>query len=641
MDSPKGHTLFKKKEGILSFTSDRKAITWTPASGGPATVSLPVTSITNLQQTPDSSPKVMLKIFEKTEGATDPVTYLFHFNTPDAKAEAQAVKDLLSRLLADLRNGDANVSKLATPTATPAANGEATGGSALLASSSGSSSQPAPPTWFDDNQLKTNIELHQSLMRKDRSLHQTYMSAMETKPESMTGAAFNAQFWSTRINLLRAHAIEISQKKGAYNVLSTVKPRTVDGELKLNISVEQVQMIFSQHPLIKRIYNENVPRLSEAEFWSRFFLSKLAKKLKGERVTDNDPADAIFDKYDVDSNLQDAQSKITALQVPHIIDIEGNEENQGGFKGGNAKDVEMRPRSNIPIVRTLNSLSEKIMANVPPSDTTAYDADGLYNASKELTLRDLRGDEEERRIMLNIRERNNFFSSKDSPASKDRGVLASQRPEDVLAKMQSFSTMRSDKAGDIGLQIDIDFDIDSDSDAESKSGANTTRDAIKEAERDVMNGIHQQRSQKYGRALDDTSPMGLPPPIFEKCVLTHATTIEFLHQFWDGFLSGDPDRATEVQYLAESLARSMMRIQAVADEAEAERENIIQKRKQEIRSHFERTGKKIRWKPDMVGGGRDAVGKLMQPTMDALRRAQDLYSKALSEENVQVSTEGV
>lgn len=594
----------------------------------------------DLQQTPDSSPKVMLKIFEKTESAADPVTYLFHFNTPDAKAEAQAVKDLLSRLLADLRNGEANVFKLATPTATPAANGETTGGSTLLASSSGVNTQPTAPTWFDDNQLRTNIELHQSLMRKDRSLHQTYMSAMETKPESMTGAAFNAQFWSTRINLLRAHAIEISQKKGAYNVLSTVKPRTVDGELKLNISVEQVQMIFSQHPLIKRIYNENVPRLSEAEFWSRFFLSRLAKKLKGERVTDNDPADAIFDKYDVDSNLQDAQSKITALTVPHIIDIEGNEENQGGFKGGNAKDVEMRPRSNIPIVRTLNSLSEKIMANVPPSDITAYDADGLYNASKELTLRDLRGDEEERRIMLNIKERNNFFTSKDSPASRDRGMLASQRPEDVLAKMQNFNTTRPDKTGDIGLQIDIDFDIDSDSDNESKTGANTTRDAIKEAEKDVMNGIHQQRSQKYGRASDDTSPMGLPPQIFEKCVLTHATTIEFLHQFWDGFLSGDPDRATEVQYLAESLARSMMRIQAVADEAEVERESIIQKRKQEIRSHFERTGKKIRWRPDMVGGGRDAVVKMMQPTMDALRRAQDFYSRALGEENVQISTEG-
>ncbi|KAK0759872.1 hypothetical protein N5P37_008064 [Trichoderma harzianum] len=639
MASPTGHTLFKKKEGILSFTTDHKAITWTPISGGPATVSLPVTNITNLQQTPDSSPKVMLKIFEKSENASDPITYLFHFNTPEAKAEAQSVKDLLSRLLADLRNGDANVSKLVTATSTPVANGEGTGSSATLVSSGGANAQAVPPKWFDDSQLKMNIELQQSLMKKDRSLHETYVSAMSTKPDSMTTAAFNSQFWSMRINLLRAHAIETNQKKGAYNVLSTVKPRTVDGELKLNISVEQVQMIFAQHPLLKRIYNENVPRLTEAEFWSRFFLSKLAKKLKGERVTDNDPADAIFDKYNLDGNMQDAHSKVTTQPVPHIIDIEGNEENQGGFKGGNAKDVEMRPRANIPIVRTLNSLSEKIMANVPPSDNTAYDAQGLYNTSRELTLRDLKGDGEEQRIMLSIKERNNFFSSKDSPAQRGGDVLGSQRPEDVLAKMRNLHTAGPDKIGDTGLEINIDLDIDSDSDNESKSGLNATRDAIKEAEKDVMAGIQQQRSQKYGRASDDTSPMGIPTTISDKCALTHATTIEFLHQFWDGFLSGDPDRAIEVQYLAESLARSMARIQAVADEAEVERESAIQKRKQEIRSHFERTGKKIRWKPDMVGGGRDVVGKIMQPTLDALRRAQDTYSRALGEEGVQISTE--
>ncbi|RFU80858.1 rna polymerase ii transcription factor b subunit 1 [Trichoderma arundinaceum] len=642
MASPTGHTLFKKKEGILSFTSDYRAITWTPASGGPATVSLPVTNITSNPQWHffRFSPKVMLKIFEKSETASEPITYLFHFNAQEAKAEAQAVKDLLSRLLADLRSSDTNVTKLVTTTATPVPNGEGPGGiTAALASSSGGNTQPIPPKWFDDSQLKTNIELQQSLMKKDKSLHQTYMNAISTKPDSMTSAAFNSQFWSMRINLLRAHAIEINQKKGAYNVLSTVKPRTVDGELKLNISVEQVQMIFAQHPLIKRIYNENVPRLSEAEFWSRFFLSKLAKKLKGERVTDNEPADAIFDKYNLDSNTEDVHAKTTTQSVPHIIDIEGNEENQGGFKGGNAKDVEMRPRANIPIVKTLNSLSEKIMANVPPSDNTSYDSRGLYDASRELILRDLRGDGEEQRIMLNIKERNNFFSSKDSPSQKKSGLLGNQRPSEVLLKMQHLHTVGQNKAKDTGLQINIDLDIDSDSDKESKPGANIARDAIKDAEKDVMTGVHQQRSQKYGRASDDTSPMGIPSPISDKCALTHATTIEFLHQFWDGFLSGDSDRAMEVQYLAESLARSMARIQAVADEAEVERENIIQKRKQEIRSHFERTGKKIRWKPDMVGGGRDVVSKIMQPTLDALRRAQETYSKALGEEGIQISTE--
>jgi transcription initiation factor TFIIH subunit 1 len=52
----------------------------------------------------------MLKIFEKV-GDAEPATYLFHFNTAEAKEEAKAVKDLLSSLLASSRGGDAAVPK--------------------------------------------------------------------------------------------------------------------------------------------------------------------------------------------------------------------------------------------------------------------------------------------------------------------------------------------------------------------------------------------------------------------------------------------------------------------------------------------------------------------------------------------------
>lgn len=587
----------------------------------------------------------MLKIFEKPENGGDAVTYLFHFNTSEAKAEAQAMKDLLSRLLADLRSNDASVPK---PTAgTPsgvgqsATNSNGNAVSASMAFSSAANPQPSASRWFDDNQLKMDIELQQSLMKKNQNLHETYMEAMSTKPDSISGAAFNSHFWSTRINLLRAHAIEINQKRGAYNVLSTVKPRTVDGELKLNISVEQVQMIFAQHPLVKRVYNENVPKLSEAEFWSRFFLSKLSKKLRGERVTESDAPDLIFDKYDASENTQGVQSKIMAQSVPHIIDIEANEENQGGFKGGNAKDVEMRPRANIPIVRTLNSLSEKIMANVAPSDSHGEDSQGAYDTYHELALRDLRGDEKEHRIMLNVKEQSKFFSKRESAPSTNTKIFARQNPAEVLLKLQgSLQNFEGDGKRGTGIQIGVDMDMDSDSDDEdSKRPRSGTRAAIKAAEREVTDGVMQQRSQKYGHSSDATTPMGLPQLLADKCALTNATTIEFLHQFWNSFLSGDPDRATELQYLAESLARSTERITAVSEEAEKERADIIHKRRQEIRSHYERTGKKIRWKSEMVGGGRDAVMKIMQPTLDALQRAQADYSRALAAEDIQISTE--
>ncbi|KAG6004833.1 hypothetical protein E4U21_000671 [Claviceps maximensis] len=647
MATPAGRTLFKKKDGILTLTSDLQTVTWTPNSGGPPTVSLPVSNITNLQQTPETAAKVMLKVFEKSGNGNEPATYLFHFNTSNAKEEAKALKDVLSKILADLRSTDTSLPRphaaSATPTAGVASAPAGSGGvSASMAFASAVNSQSgSTERWFDDVQLKNDIELQQSLMKKDKSLHQTYVEAISTKPESISGPAFNTQFWSTRTNLLRAHAIEINQKKGPYNVLSTVKPRTVDGELKLNISVEQVQMMFVQHPLIKRIYNENVPKLSEAEFWSRFFLSRLSKKLRGERITENDTQDLLFDKYDASENTQSIQSKIMAQSVPHMIDLKANEENQGGFRSGNAKDVEMRPRANIPIVKTLNSLSEKIMANVSPSDKHDKDADA--DGFSELALRDLRGDAADRRIALNVKEQNTFFSKQEKAPSTNARIFATQQPAAVLSKVgDTLARFAQDSAQGVSLQAAIAFADDSDSDEEGgdKPVQVGSRGAIKAAEQEVMKGVLQQRAGKYGHSGDATTPMGLPPSITDKCALTHATSIEFLHQFWTAFLSGDADRASELQYLAESLLKSGTRISAVADEADVERENIIRKRKQEIREHFERTGKKIRWKSDMVGGGRDAVIKLLQPVRDALQRGQDDYARALAAEGVQVSTEG-
>jgi transcription initiation factor TFIIH subunit 1 len=587
----------------------------------------------------------MLKIFEKV-GDAEPATYLFHFNTAEAKEEAKTFKDLLSTLLASTRVGDTAVTKPSgasggSSTPNPGA-GAAGSSSASMAFASAVNSQHASSSrWFDDAQLKNDIELQQSLMRKDTSLHQTFVEAMQTKPDSLSGAAFNSQFWSTRTNILRAHAIEINQKKGAYNVLSTVKPKTVDGELKLNISVEQVQMIFAQHPLIKRVYNENVPKLSEAEFWSRFFLSRLSKKLRGERVVDNDPTDPLFDKYDPNENTVAFQSKIMAQQVPHIIDIEANEENQGGFRSGNAKDVEMRPRANIPIVKTLNSLSEKIMANVAPSDVNTDDPDGGYNAYTQLALRDLKGDAKEHRIMLNVKEQNKFFSKHDSAPSKQAAVFEKQAPGDVLFDiLGDLETLESDGASGINIQAAMGFDEQSDSDDDTPKRPHVgSRSALLAADKDIMKGVRQQRAQKYGHDDDATEPMGLPAEIARKCSLTHATTIEFLHQFWNAFLSGDPDRAGELQYLAESLGRSLARINVVAEEAEREREEIIRNRKKEIREYFERTGKKIRWRSDNVGGGKAAVMALMQLIMNALEKAQADYSRALAVEGIQISTE--
>ncbi|KAK4100982.1 hypothetical protein N658DRAFT_426257 [Parathielavia hyrcaniae] len=649
MALPRGRTTYKKKDGILTLTDDQNALIWTPMPAtGPPTVSLALENIMNLQQTPDGAPKVILRVIEKPkptagEGAA-PSQFLFQFTSPsDARAEAVAIRDLLSQLLAAARENDPSVPKPAAA-GLNGAGANANGARASAAMSFASTvNAKAPPKWFDDSTLKADAELQQSLMKKSRELAQTYSDTLALKPASISQAAFNAQFWSTRIGLLRAHAIELNQKKGAYNVLSTIKPRTEDGQFKLSITSEQISMILQQHPLVRRIYNENVPKLSESEFWSRFFLSKLSKALRGERFTENDNADVIFDRYLNADNSFGFASKIgVAQKVPHIIDLEANEENQGGFKSGNRKDVEMRPRANIPIIKTLNSLSEKIMANVAPTDLDPSGPDGLVDDTRvldELTLRDLRGDAEASRIMLNVKEQSKFFSSQNGQ-SEEAKIYEKQVPSEVLFEVQAdLETLDDDGSGGIdlrkGVGVDDDSDSEGDGDGESRKEPHVgSRGARKQAQNQILDGMRKKRSETHGvftlgTAEQDASPMSIPPDIAQRCVLTNATSSEFLRQFWSAFTSGDPARTQELAYYAESLRRSAERIDALAAEAERVRQQVIERRKREIKEHYERTRKKLRWQPPK--GGKDSVLALFEATLTGLNSALDMYVSALGE----------
>ncbi|KAK0705145.1 hypothetical protein B0H67DRAFT_498094 [Lasiosphaeris hirsuta] len=639
METPQGKAAYKKKDGIITLTEDQTSLIWTPLPGsGPPVVSLLVDSINNLQQTPDTSAKVMLKVIEKPrEEGTAPAAFLFHFTSPtEARPEANALKALLSKLITEKRGIDPP--KLADVDAP--ANG--TAASAAMSFANAINAKPMAVRWFDDNMLKGDIALQESLLEKDKDLKQTYIDALATKPESLSDMSFNTHFWATRINLLRSHAIQLNQKKGSYNVLSTIKPRVENDELKLNLNVEQVQLIFQQHPLVKRIYNENVPKLSEGQFWSQFFLSRLYKKLRGERVADHDDTNPIFDKYNETDPALGIPRSFALPQIPHIIDIEANEENQGGFKSGNRKDVEMRPRANIPIVKTLNSLSEKIMQNVAPTDQELSSAAANEGADldasnfEELTLHDLRGDAAQNRIILNVKERSKFFSNQSSAESTEETlVYERQVPSEVLFEIQAdLETLDDDGYGGIDLHKSIGVDDDSDSDVGGvhKQIHVGSRGARRGAQDQILDSMAKKRTGGQHLKSDDddasimSSPMGIPPDVAQRCYLTNATTAEFLKQFWGAFLSGDPARTQELAYHAESLQRSIARIDALAAEAEKLHDDLANRRKREIRDHYKKTGKKTKWIP--IGGGKEAVLALFEATLTSLHTAQSLYRAA-------------
>lgn len=595
----------------------------------------------DLQQTPDTNPKVMLKIFGKppTPDADAP-TYLFHFNAPDsARAEANAVKDILSRLLADTRAHDPSVPKPAADS--PAATND-------TPKPLPSSRPAADARLFDDQYLVMDIELQSSLLQKDGELHQTFRDAIANKPDTISNTAFNKQFWSTRTNLLRAYAIEVNQQRGAYNVLPTMKTKaTQDAEtgqesFQLAIDKNQVLQIFNQHPVVKRAYNENVPKpLQEVEFWSRFFLSRLCKQLKGERVADTDRRDPIFDKYDASEDTVAYARRIGAQHVPHIIDVEGNEENQGGVKSGNRKDVEMRPRKNVPIIQVLNATSEKLLSNVAPTDGDPEEVPSMDDATwRELTLRDLGGNVEETRIMLNIKEQSRFFLDQNTSSSIPDSVYEKQVPLEVLKGVCSdLETLQADRGGGVDLHSGIGIDdesLDEDDEGPKKPhvGSRAARNA---AQKQIMDGVAQSRAELYGHSSDEATPMGIPKELAEKAKLTNGTTIEFLKHFWDAFLSGDPDRAQELEYHVESLKRSKTRIEAVADEAERARKALMEEQRAANLAHLKATGQRLGVKN--FGGGRDAVLTLFGPSLVALEKAQSLYYVALEQEGIRMSTE--
>src|SRR5947208_434784 len=137
MAPARGSASYKKKDGTLAVSSDEKSVSWTPVAppGAPAALTITISSITNLQQTNPSAPKVMLRIIAQAPETATPETYSFQFTSPtNARAEADAIKDILSSII--------QAAKASVPGNTAANGAGSTGSSAAMAIASAVSSAP-------------------------------------------------------------------------------------------------------------------------------------------------------------------------------------------------------------------------------------------------------------------------------------------------------------------------------------------------------------------------------------------------------------------------------------------------------------------------------------------------------------------
>lgn len=243
----------------------------------------------DLQATPATSANCMMKIFQSTPDGPI-LEYKLSFTSPTgARGELEELKKALTVAIQAHKN-PTNPGNTHPAPGGPAPGTTGVGTPAALAIASALSVGRDIDIW-SDVRLQADGELQQDLLKHDADLGRTFFETV------LKGSITAMQFWSTRTHLLRAYAVERNQAKGAYNVLATMKPKTVDNAIRISLSREQIQDIFRQHPLVKKVYDENVPKISEGDFWRRFFSSRLFKKLKGEKVLVGDQYDDIVDAY--------------------------------------------------------------------------------------------------------------------------------------------------------------------------------------------------------------------------------------------------------------------------------------------------------------------------------------------------------
>ncbi|KAF4554923.1 BSD domain-containing protein 2 [Elsinoe fawcettii] len=647
-------TSYKKKDGSLSVGDDRKFLFWTPGAPPNASPSLtvPIGDIINLQQTPASKPKIALKVVVQAAGASQSEDHIFSFTSPSAaRKEQEAITEVLRNALAALKSATAPRPTTPSASTTKQDDGNSAQSAAMAIAKAVSSSGQGLEGFYDDKTLKGDIDLQQSLLAANEPLRQRFNESLREKPDSIGLTQFSAQFWSTRLHLLRAHAIEKAQKQGDYNVLPdfTYKRIPVEGQpdkLVINLAKEQIQLLFKQYPVVREAYNQSVPQIDANQFWSRFFNSRLIKKLRGEKITDADPTDPVFDKY------LDHREKGPAaiIQVPHFIDLEGNEQNHSQRKG-NRPDETMRPgeEERVPILRVLNSLSEKMLSKVTPSDVEMHGPVGLDEGKyEELQLRDLQAADKDNRVKLNIRDQQRFLNGdSEDQLSADAQKYAKQDPKKVLSDLMKDlqpSHLGEDGIGSLKLDDAIGYrsdSDDSDDEMDGQTNGNSTAAgrlrmggsaALEAATADVMASVKIRREATSGEGL---GTMGLSQSTFDALTMTHNTTIEFLHYFWTLFLSGDASRTGELGKLVETLDKSIDRINAVAKTAEAERN----KRKESLSSAIEglkqtsAKRRRIELEIDSLGGGRKAVEQAIAPTIKALSEATRQYKKAFEEQS--------
>ncbi|PCH43612.1 hypothetical protein WOLCODRAFT_122269 [Wolfiporia cocos MD-104 SS10] len=419
---------YKKLPGLLELTNTH--LQWAQDGKKTPTVRVPYAEFASLFCSKDGSPQVRLKIGLVGNDAG----HNFTFTSPQAVAltEREKFKAEITSIISHNRSATpAPASELPVIPSTPTANAlrpklpiSATKVSTPRATSVASDSRgPGTPVADPTSDFR---------LRKKVLLSNPELAALH-RELVMGGQITENEFWEGREHLILAQAAAESQKRGKPGQLVDPRPQTVDGEVKIVITPQLVHDIFEEYPVVAKAYSDNVPKkLSEAEFWKRYFQSKLfnahrasIRSSAAQHVVKDDP---IFDKYLEKDDDELEPRRLREEGVDIFIDLGATQEDHD--ETGNTNDVTMqagKQRAVLPLIRKFNEHSGRLLHTAlgePATKRRRTDTEERLDRFSQLDLEDLHDNQASTGILLDMQDSSRYFEGRTSDSAAQGGAKA-------------------------------------------------------------------------------------------------------------------------------------------------------------------------------------------------------------------------
>ncbi|KAF8342155.1 uncharacterized protein EI90DRAFT_3032292 [Cantharellus anzutake] len=492
-------TVYNKKAGILTFTNTR--VVWVPDGQSKPTLNIAHSKISNLFCTKEGVPKKKLKL-----NVTDSdEAYMFHFTSPPAVAEAELAK--FKSLLLEVITQNTTKASIPIPNVTGKASTPSSPSTPIPRPTTPAYSRASSATPLRNQPF--SFEIRQKVLTTSPELSSLHRELVET------GQITEEEFWEGREHLLATEIAASQQRKGKSSQIVAPRLKTGEqGQIMLTLTPQLLADIFEEFPVVQQAYAENVPKpLGEAEFWERYFSSKLFDRHRASSRNSVAKPDPIFDKYlekeDDDTEPLHPRNE----RVPLFLDLEATQGDHA--ETGNEKDVTMQAgkrKNAIPIIRRFNEHSERLLESALGTKVTKHgdDAPEHYaaessNYDSQVILDDLRGSHRPQGLPLQVSNAQTLLNDVGRGQAVVSSAVSKLSPmefDDIVSTMSSSLDNWSTELEQFSIKPD----------------------AANAAVQDMMTNV-------MSRA-DRTQSDAIPPLILQQMRSCATAANEFLRQYW-------------------------------------------------------------------------------------------------------------